>query len=70
VERREEAKENTDKPARAGLRAGQACPRDWTVYGHFAVKHPRLGAGCGNAARPVLCGGCSVMGIPTAIASD
>jgi hypothetical protein len=41
VERREGAKENTDKPARAGLRAGQACPLDWTVYGHFAVKHPR-----------------------------
>jgi hypothetical protein len=33
----------------------------------FAVKRPRVGAGCGNAARPVLCGGCSVMGIPTAI---
>ena len=26
----------------------------------------KVGAGCGNAARPVLCGGCSVMGIPTA----
>ena len=37
-----------DKPARAGLRAGQACPLDWTVYGHFAVKHPRWepDAGC------------------------
>src|ERR1700720_436183 len=32
---------------------------------HQAVR--RRGAGCGNAARPVLCGGCSVMGIPTAI---
>jgi hypothetical protein len=27
----------------------------------------KVGAGCGNAARPVLCGGCPVMGIPTAI---
>src|SRR5207253_11041952 len=25
----------------------------------------KVGAGCGNAARPVLCGGCSVMGITT-----
>jgi hypothetical protein len=27
----------------------------------------KVGAGCGNAARPVLCGGCPVMDIPTAI---
>ena len=24
-----------DKPARAGPRAGQACPLDWTVYGQL-----------------------------------
>src|SRR5580704_15955188 len=30
----------------------------------------KVGAGCGNAARPVLCGGCSVTGIPTAIARE
>jgi hypothetical protein len=29
----------------------------------------KVGAGCGNAARPVLCGGCPVMDIPTAIGS-
>jgi RNA-directed DNA polymerase len=28
---------------------------------------PEVGAGCGKSARPVLCGGCPVMGIPTAI---
>ena len=28
---------------------------------------PKVGAGCPNRARPDLCGGCSVMGIPTAI---
>ena len=35
VERREGAEENRDKPARAGPRAGQACPLDWTVYGQL-----------------------------------
>src|SRR5260370_37705363 len=30
----------------------------------------KAGAECGNAARPVLCGGCPVMGIPTAIATQ
>src|SRR5205085_7821455 len=33
----------------------------------FRRQTSKVGAGCGNAARPVLCGGCSVMGIPTAI---
>ena len=28
---------------------------------------PKVGAGCSNRARPDLCGGCPVMGIPTAI---
>src|SRR6516164_2683309 len=57
-----------DKPARAGPRAGQACPLDWTVYGQLLRRQTsKVGAGCGNAARPVLCGGCPVMGIPTAI---
>ena len=28
---------------------------------------PEVGAGCSNWARPDLCGGCSVMSIPTAI---
>src|SRR5207245_5108640 len=27
---------------------------------------PEVGAGCPNGARPVLCGGCAVMRIPTA----
>src|SRR5690348_3292856 len=33
----------------------------------FRRQTSKVGAGCGNAARPVLCGGCPVMGIPTAI---
>jgi len=32
----------------------------------FAVTHPEVGAGCPNWARPVLCGGCAVVRIPTA----
>ena len=32
----------------------------------FAVKHPRVGAACGNSARAVLCGGRSVTTVPTA----
>src|SRR5437016_5779903 len=30
----------------------------------------KVGAGCGKAARPVLCGGRSVMSVPTAIDFD
>jgi len=30
---------------------------------------PKVGAVCGNSARTVLCGGRSVMGVPTAIKS-
>ena len=33
----------------------------------FAVKQPKVGAGCSNWARPDPCGGCPAMGIPSAI---
>jgi len=35
VERRGGPRRTRDKPARAGPRAGQACPLDWTVYGQL-----------------------------------
>jgi hypothetical protein len=35
----------------------------------LAVKHPRVGAGCGKSARPDLCGGRPETGVPTAHAS-
>jgi hypothetical protein len=33
----------------------------------FGILTSTVVMACGNAARPVLCGGCQVMGIPTAI---
>jgi len=58
VEQREGAKENTGQASSAGRRAGQACPLDWTVYGQrptsASPSKSKVGAGCGNAARPVL----------------
>src|SRR3974377_1460 len=39
----------------------------WRVARALCRQTSKVGAGCGNAARPVLCGGCPVMGIPTAI---
>lgn len=39
---------------------------DWLAE-RFRQQAPEVGAGCGNAARPDLCGGRSAMGVPTAI---
>ena len=36
------------------------------AYQPLRRQAPEVGAVCGKAARTVLCGGCSVMGIPTA----
>src|SRR4051794_39499511 len=55
------------RTARAGLRTGQACYRGWTAYGTFCRQTPKVGAECPNWARSDLCGGRSVMGVPTAI---
>ena len=55
------------RTARAGLRTGQACHRGWTAYGMFRRQTPKVGAECPNWARSDLCGGRSVMGVPTAI---
>src|SRR3954451_21288521 len=57
------------RTARAGLRTGQACHRGWTAYGTFCRHTPKVGAECPNWARSDLCGGRSVMGVPTAINS-
>ena len=55
----------------AGLRAGKACPRGSPGYAELLVElrrsSPEVGARCVNYARRDLCGGCPVMGIPTAI---
>src|SRR3712207_4084506 len=53
--------------ARAGHRTGKACHRRWSAYGMSCRQAPEVGAGCGNTARPDLCGGRSVMSVPTAI---
>src|SRR3712207_1407913 len=53
--------------ARAGHRTGKACHRRWSAYGTSCRQAPEVGAGCGNTARPDLCGGRSVMSVPTAI---
>src|SRR3954449_7440665 len=55
------------RTARAGLRTGQACQRGWTAYGTFCRHKPEVGAVCPNWARSDLCGGRSVMSVPTAI---
>jgi hypothetical protein len=56
--------------ARSGHSARSPRHKRWSAYGKpqgFAVT-PEVGAGCLNRARPVLCGGRPVMGVPTAIA--
>src|SRR4051812_3543191 len=57
--------------ARAGRRTGKACHRRWVAYDkpqrYAACRQILLvGAGCLNWARPDLCGGRSVMTVPTA----
>ena len=71
VEPRKRTEGNTGEPA--GLRAGKACPRGSTGYAELLVglrrSSPEVGARCVNYARRDLCGGCPVMGIPTAMKS-
>jgi hypothetical protein len=52
--------------ARSGLRAGLAGHRRWPACGKHLPFGPEVGAVCGKAARTVLCGGRSVMSVPTA----
>ena len=66
VERRAGPRGTRVRTARAGLRTGQACHRGWTAYGTFCRQTPKVGAECPNWARSDLCGGRSVMGVPTA----
>jgi hypothetical protein len=58
--------------ARSELSVGPACHLRWVTYEEAAhlrpARHtPKVGAGCGKAARPVLCGGRIVICVPTAI---
>ena len=71
VEPRAGAEENADRTARPGHRAGKARPTAWAACGKPYASPPtsKVGAGCLNWARPVLCGGRPVMGVPTAIAN-
>ena len=59
------------RTARTGRRTGAARHRRWRAYGRrqrASRRHtPEAGAVCGKAARTDLCGGRSVMGVPTAI---
>jgi len=52
--------------AGAGHRAGKACNRRWHAYGKCSPSEPEVGAGCGKAACPDLCGGRGVILVPTA----
>src|SRR5208337_3551502 len=58
-----------NRTARPGHRAGTARPTAWNAYGKPYASPPtsKVGAGCLNRARPVLCGGRSAMSVPTAI---
>jgi hypothetical protein len=56
---RTQSRESVSQEARLGTRG---C--SWG----FVVNSPEVGARCVNYARRDLCGGCPVMGIPTAIA--
>jgi hypothetical protein len=69
AEPRTGTKGNAAGKARAGQSAGQACYRRWTAYGKQLPSGPEVGAGCGKAASPDLCGGRSVMSVPTATGS-
>jgi hypothetical protein len=58
--------------ARSEHSVGLACHLRWVTYERAAhlrpVRHtPKVGAGCGKAARPVLCGGRIAICVPTAI---
>jgi hypothetical protein len=62
---------------RSELSVGLVCHVRWVtyegaVYLRPARHTPEVGAGCGKAARPVLCGGRIAICVPTAIriASD
>src|SRR5215213_7262464 len=69
VERRAGAEGNADQPStrRAQNRVSVSQPLDRVRQ--TCRQTPKVGAVCGNAARTVLCGGRSVMGVPTAIPS-
>jgi hypothetical protein len=51
-----------------GKRVPEARLRTRSCSWGFVVHPPEVGARCVNYARRDLCGGCPVMGIPTAIA--
>jgi hypothetical protein len=58
--------------ARSEPSVGLACHLRWVTYEKAAhlrpARHtPKVGAGCGKAARPVLCGGRIAICVPTAI---
>jgi hypothetical protein len=72
VEPRAGAKGNGPSKARSELSVGLACHLRWVtyegaVYSRPARHTPEVGAGCGKAARPVLCGGRIAICVPTAI---
>ena len=68
VERRGEAEGNTLKPpTRRTQGRGSASPGLVSVYGKHRRQSPKVGAECPKWARSDLCGGRSVMSVPTAI---
>src|SRR5260370_1362307 len=71
VEPRAGAKGNADQQSthrtQSRKRVTQALSRVRQAAAALRRQTPKVGAGCSNRARPDLCGGCPVMGIPTAI---
>src|SRR5438128_12396544 len=58
-----------DQPARRAL-ASQTPHYSSLARTALRRHQPEVGAGCPNGARPVLCGGCTVMRIPTATSTQ
>jgi len=57
--------------ARSELSVGLVCHMRWVTYdaphSRLSRQTPEVEAGCGKAARPVLCGGRIAICVPTAI---
>ena len=66
VEPRAGTKGNADQQSTCRTQRRIACHRRWNACGKQLPFGPEVGAVCGKAARTDLCGGRSVMSVPTA----
>ena len=68
VERRAGTKGNADQQSTYRTQSRKRVIQALSRVRHVLRRQtPKVGAGCSNWARPDPCGGCPVMGIPTAI---